>query len=88
RIKKRGINATLTFKEPLEIDYENDSSDAIMQKIMNAIEQAPEFNKVRPINEILEENREKSLDDYLNEDDDEEFDDFDEMGYDEENKKD
>lgn len=79
----------MTFKEPLEIDYENDSSDAIMQKIMNAIEQAPEFNKVRPINEILEENKQKSLDDYLNEDDDdEEFDDFDEMGYDENNKKD
>ena len=87
RIKKRGINATMTFKEPLEIDYENDSSDAIMQKIMNAIEQAPEFNKVRPMGEILAENSEKSLDDYLNEDD-EEFDDFDEMGYEEENKKD
>ena len=87
RIKKRGINATMTFKEPLEIDYENDSSDAIMKKIMNAIEQAPEFNKVRPMDEILAENSEKSLDDYLNEDD-EEFDDFEEMGYDEENKKD
>ena len=58
-----------------------------MKKIMNAIEQAPEFNKVRPMDEILAENSEKSLDDYLNEDD-EEFDDFEEMGYDEENKKD
>ena len=88
RIKKRGINATMTFKEPLEIDYENESSDVIMQRIMNAIEQSPEFNKVRPVDEILAENREKSLDDYLNEDDEEEFDDFEEMGYDEENKKD
>lgn len=87
RIKKRGINATLTFKEPLDIDYENDSNDEIMQKIMNSIEQAPEFNRVRPMEEILAENSEISLDDYLNEDD-EEFDDFDEMGYDEENNKD
>ncbi|WP_313580855.1 lysophospholipid acyltransferase family protein [Chishuiella sp.] len=87
RIKKRGINATLTFKEPLDIDYENDSNDDIMQKIMNSIEQAPEFNRVRPMEEILAENSEISLDDYLNEDD-EEFDDFDEMGYDEENNKD
>jgi len=39
------------------------------------------------MDEILAENSEKSLDDYLNEDD-EEFDDFEEMGYDEENKKD
>ncbi len=88
RIKKRGINATMTFKDPLEIDYENDSSDAIMQKIMNAIEQSPEFNKVRPVDQILAENKDKSLDDYLNEDDDEEFDDFEEMGYDEEKNKD
>jgi len=87
RIKKRGINATLTFKKPLDIDYENDSNDDIMQKIMNSIEQAPEFNRVRPMEEILAENSEISLDDYLNEDD-EEFDDFDEMGYDEENNKD
>jgi len=87
RIKKRGINATLTFKEPLDIDYKNDSNDEIMQKIMNSIEQAPEFNRVRPMEEILAENSEISLDDYLNEDD-EEFDDFDEMGYDEENNKD
>lgn len=54
---------------------------------MNSIEQAPEFNRVRPMEEILAENSEISLDDYLNEDD-EEFDDFDEMGYDEENNKD
>lgn len=70
KIKKRGIHATMTFKEPLDIDYENDSSNDIMKKIMDAIEQSPEFNKVRTIEELLEENKNKSLDDYLNEDED------------------
>lgn len=69
KIKKRGIKATMTFKEPLDIDYDNDSFDDIMKKIMDGIEQSPEFNKVRPIAEILEENKNKSLDDYLSEDD-------------------
>ena len=71
KIKKRGINATMTFKEPLDIDYENESSNDIMKKIMDAIEQSPEFNKVLTIEDILEQNKDKSLDDYLNEDDDE-----------------
>ncbi len=70
KIKKRGIKATMTFKAPLDIDYDNDSFDDIMKKIMDGIEQSPEFNKVRPIAEILEENKNKSLDDYLSEDDD------------------
>ncbi len=70
KIKKRGIKATMTFKAPLDIDYDNDSFDDIMKKIMDGIEQSPEFNKVRPIAEILEENKNKSLDDYLSEDED------------------
>ncbi|WP_068595203.1 lysophospholipid acyltransferase family protein [Vaginella massiliensis] len=72
-IKKKGIRATMTFKDPLDIDYENDTSDEIMKKIMDAIEQSPEYNKVKPIDEILDEIKDSSLDDYLNEDlDDEE----------------
>ncbi len=68
KIKKRGINATMTFKEPLQFDFEKETSDDIMKRIMDAIEQSPEFNKVRPIEEILDELKEKSLADYLNED--------------------
>ena len=67
-IKKKGIRATMTFKDPLHIDYENDSSDMIMRKIMDAIEQSPEYNKVKTIDEILEEYQSVSLDDYLSED--------------------
>lgn len=70
KIKKRGINATMTFKEPLQFDFEKESSDDMMKRIMDAIEQSPEFNKVRSIEDILEELKEKSLDDYLNEDED------------------
>lgn len=70
KIKKKGINATMTFKEPLIFDFEKESSDDIMKRIMDSIEQSPEFNKVRSIEEILEEIKDKSLDDYLNEDED------------------
>lgn len=71
KIKKKGINATMTFKDPLVFDFENESYDDMMKRIMDAIEQSPEFNKVRSIEEILDDIKDISLDDYLNEDDDE-----------------
>ncbi len=46
RIKKRGILQSMVIKEPLEIDYENDSYDDIVFKIEYAIEQHPSFLKV------------------------------------------
>lgn len=52
KLKKTGVKATMKFKEPLEFDYENDDTDTIMKKIMDAIEQSPEFLKVKPIEEI------------------------------------
>ncbi|MDX9704665.1 MAG: lysophospholipid acyltransferase family protein [Weeksellaceae bacterium] len=53
KIKKMGGKPTMKFKEPLDIDYENEDYDDIMKKIMDAIEQSPEFLKVKPIEEIL-----------------------------------
>ena len=38
-IKKRGVNQKLEVKPPLEIDYDNDSLDNIVQKIGESIEQ-------------------------------------------------
>ncbi len=54
RVKKRGVQQSMRFKPPLDIDYEKDTKNSVMEKIMTAIEQSEEFNKVKPIEEILE----------------------------------
>ncbi len=48
RVKKKGILQSLVIKEPLEIDYENESVDSIIEKLEYAIEQHPSFLKVIP----------------------------------------
>src|SRR5210317_1357518 len=45
-IKKRGILQSMVIKQPLDIDYENDSVDEIIEKVQYAIEQDPSFLKV------------------------------------------
>ncbi|MCK8522882.1 1-acyl-sn-glycerol-3-phosphate acyltransferase [Aquimarina sp. D1M17] len=52
RIKKRGILQSMVIKEPLDIDYENDSIDDIVSKLEFAIEQHPSFLKVIPQEEL------------------------------------
>src|SRR5690606_39664264 len=44
-LKKKGILQTFTIKEPLQIDYKNDSIEQIVEKIEYAIEQHPSFLK-------------------------------------------
>ena len=51
-IKKRGILQSMIIKNPLKIDYENESLDKILEKIEYAIEQHPSFLKVIPKEEI------------------------------------
>lgn len=46
RIKKRGILQSMEIKKPLEIDYDNEAVDSIIEKIQYAIEQHPSFLKV------------------------------------------
>lgn len=46
-IKKKGVQPTMRFKAPLKIDYENDSPEKIIKQVMDAIEQSPEFIKVK-----------------------------------------
>lgn len=61
-IKKKGILQSLVIKEPLEIDYENESVDSIIEKLEYAIEQHPSFLKVIPEKELLayeEKNKER-----------------------------
>ncbi|MEP5255125.1 MAG: lysophospholipid acyltransferase family protein [Winogradskyella arenosi] len=55
RVKKKNIFQTFEIKAPLEIDYDNESIDSIVEKIEYAIEQHPSFLKVIP-QDVLEEN--------------------------------
>ncbi len=54
RMKKKGILQSFIIKEPLDIDYDNDSIDDIVEKVEFAIEQHPSFLKVIPIEELKE----------------------------------
>ena len=45
-IKKRGILQSMNIKKPLEINYEKDSIDSIIEKIQYSIEQHPSLLKV------------------------------------------
>ncbi|WP_299681233.1 lysophospholipid acyltransferase family protein [uncultured Dokdonia sp.] len=55
RIKKRNILQSFEIKEPLEIDYENDSVEKIVEQLEYAIEQHPSFLKVIPLEELEKE---------------------------------
>lgn len=52
RIKKRGILQSFQIKEPLDIDYDNESVEEIVKKLEYAIEQHPSFLKVIPQEEL------------------------------------
>ena len=61
RIKKRDILQSMEIKKPLNIDYENESVESIVEKIEYAIEQHPSFLKVLTKEEILQmENNNKN----------------------------
>ncbi len=45
-IKRKNVLQSMVIKEPLEIDYDNESVDDIVKKIEFAIEQHPSFLKV------------------------------------------
>lgn len=51
-VKKKGILQSMQIKEPLKIDYENESVAQIIEKLEYAIEQHPSFLKVIPTEEI------------------------------------
>lgn len=46
RVKKKNILQTMEIKAPLDIDYENESIEEIVERIEYAIEQHPSFLKV------------------------------------------
>ncbi|KAA2216478.1 MULTISPECIES: lysophospholipid acyltransferase family protein [Maribacter] len=62
RVKKKGILQSMVIKEPLEIDYDNETTESIIEKLEYAIEQHPSFLKVIPKEELLayeEENKQR-----------------------------
>ena len=52
RVKKKNILQTMTIKKPLDIDFENDSTDDIISKVGFSIEQDKSFLKVIPQTEL------------------------------------
>ncbi len=54
RMKKKNILQSFIIKEPLQIDYENETIEQIVEKIEYAIEQHPSFLKVISIEEMQE----------------------------------
>ncbi len=55
RVKKKNILQSMEIKAPLDIDYDNESIDQIVEKIEYAIEQHPSFLKVIPQEELMAE---------------------------------
>lgn len=43
KFKKKGSLLSVTFKPPLEIDYQQESHEVILEKVMDAIEQSKKF---------------------------------------------
>lgn len=64
RMKKKNILQSFIIKEPLAIDYDNETVEQIVEKIEYAIEQHPSFLKVIPAEEIEEQERLNKLREY------------------------
>jgi 1-acyl-sn-glycerol-3-phosphate acyltransferase len=58
-IKKRGILQSMVIKKPMDIDYENDSVEDIVESLEHAIEQHSSFLKVTKVEDY--EKSEKDL---------------------------
>lgn len=52
RLKKKGILQSFIIKEPLQIDYENETIEQIVEKVQYAIEQHPSMLKVVSAEEV------------------------------------
>ena len=51
----------MVIKEPLDIDYDNETFESIIEKLEYAIEQHPSFLKVIPKDELLAYEEENEL---------------------------
>jgi hypothetical protein len=56
-MKKKGILQSFIIKEPLVIDYENETIEEIVEKVEFAIEQHQSFLKVLSAEELAEQEK-------------------------------
>jgi 1-acyl-sn-glycerol-3-phosphate acyltransferase len=56
-VKVTGVSPTLEFKSPLEIDYDKENAQQILDKIMTAIEQTTAFNILHEYDQELKEKK-------------------------------
>lgn len=59
KVKVTGVKPTMEFKAPLDIDYDNETPQQILDKIMIAIEQTQDFNI---LHEYDQERKQKQTD--------------------------
>ncbi|MDR2205945.1 MAG: 1-acyl-sn-glycerol-3-phosphate acyltransferase [Flavobacteriaceae bacterium] len=57
KVKITGVKPTMHFKKPLDIDYDDESAQQILEKIMVAIEQTPDFNLLYDYDEELKKEK-------------------------------
>ena len=49
----------MEFKKPLDIDYDHESAEEIMDKIMHTIEQTPAYNVLHEYDQELERKKQE-----------------------------
>ena len=59
-IKKRGILQSMVIKKPMDIDYDNDTVEDIVEKLQYAIEQHPSLLKVNKVEDYHKSEKERN----------------------------
>ncbi|WP_185856104.1 lysophospholipid acyltransferase family protein [Blattabacterium cuenoti] len=52
RVKKKGVLQKMKFKKPIKLDFNKETTENIMEKIMDSIEQSPKYYKKKHLYEI------------------------------------
>lgn len=61
RVKVTGVKPTMEFKAPLDIDYDKDDAQTILNKIMVAIEQTEDFNLLHDYDQELKAQKSEKI---------------------------
>jgi len=60
KVKVTGVKPTMEFKKPLDIDYDKESAQEILNKIMFAIEQTQDFNVLHGYDEEQKQKKQEN----------------------------